>query len=77
MNKDKYSDRIIALEGDPNSLKNQGISFILAQQFQLCIDLEKWLAAPHYGIEAYQIKNVVDSLEKRNKFLEYIYNKIK
>jgi len=75
--KEELTERLKKLKGDFNSFKNQSINFITSQQFKLIIDLESWEEQPHFGIEPEQIQSVKEGMEKRQKLLQYIYNKLK
>jgi len=77
MNKEKLTERLKKLKGNPSSLKNQSINYITSQQYKLEIDLENWNNQDHSSLEEEQITNVINGFDIRNKLLEYIYNKLK
>jgi hypothetical protein len=77
MNKEKLTERLKKLKGNPSSLKNQSINYITSQQYKLEIDLENWNNQDHSLLEEEQITSVINGFDKRNKLLEYIYNKLK
>ena len=77
MNKEKLTERLKKLKGNPSSLKNQSINYITSQQYKLEIDLENWNNQDHSSLEEEQITNVINNFDIRNKLLEYIYNKLK
>ena len=77
MNKEKLTERLKKLKGNPSSLKNQSINYITSQQYKLEIDLENWNNQDHSLLEEEQITNVINGFDKRNKLLEYVYNKLK
>jgi len=77
MNKEKLTERLKKLKGNPSSLKNQSINYITSQQYKLEIDLENWNNQDHSSLEEEQITNVINGFDKRNKLLEYVYNKLK
>jgi len=71
--KEMLTDRLVALEGDENSLKNQSIRYITSQQFKLIVDLESWRDQDHATLDQEQIDGVAEGMEKRKKLLAYIY----
>ena len=77
MNKEKLTERLKKLKGNPSSLKNQSINYITSQQYKLEIDLENWNNQDHSSLEEEQITNVINNFDIRNKLLEYVYNKLK
>ena len=77
MNKEELTERLKNLKGNPLSLKNQSINYITSQQYKLKIDLENWNNQQHASLDQDQIDNVVDGFAKRDRLLEYIYNKLK
>ena len=46
MNKEKLTERLKKLKGNPSSLKNQSINYITSQQYKLEIDLENYQVIP-------------------------------
>ena len=77
MNKEKLTERLKKLKGNPSSLKNQSINYITSQQYKLKVDLENWNNQQHASLDQDQVDNVVHGFAKRNRLLEYIYNKLK
>lgn len=75
--KEELTERLVKLEAPVNSLQNQAINFITSNQFKLILDLENWEQSPHQGIEPEQIESVKKGMEKRQKLLQFIYNKLK
>ena len=60
MNKEKLTERLKKLKGNPSSLKNQSINYITSQQYKLEIDLENWNNQDHSSLEEEQITNVIN-----------------
>ena len=77
MNKEELTERLKTLKGNPFSLKNQSINYITSQQYKLEVDLENWNSQEHASLDQDQVENVAKGFTKRNKLLEYIYNKLK
>jgi len=77
MNKEELTERLKNLKGNPLSLKNQSINYITSQQYKLKVDSENWNNQQHASLDQDQIDNVVHGFDKRNRLLEYIYNKLK
>ena len=77
MNKEELTERLKNLKGNPLSLKNQSINYITSQQYKLKVDSENWNNQQHASLDQDQIDNVVHGFAKRDRLLEYIYNKLK
>ena len=77
INKEKLAERLKNLKGNMKSLNNQSINLITSQQFKLIVDLENWTEQHHYGIEPEQVESVKEGMKKRQKLLNFIYNKLK
>ena len=77
MNKEELTERLKNLKGNPLSLKNQSINYITSQQYKLKIDLENWNNQEHASLDQDQIDSVIQGFAKRNRLLEYVYNKLK
>jgi hypothetical protein len=77
MNKEELTERIKNLKGNLLSLKNQSINYITSQQYKLKVDSENWNNQEHASLDQDQIDNVVHGFAKRDRLLEYIYNKLK
>jgi hypothetical protein len=77
MNKEELTERLKNLKGNPFSLKNQSINYITSQQYKLKIDLENWNNQEHASLDQDQIDSVIQGFAKRNRLLEYVYNKLK
>ena len=77
MNKEELTERLKNLKGNPLSLKNQSINYITSQQYKLKIDLENWNNQEHASLDQDQVDSVIQGFAKRNRLLEYVYNKLK
>ena len=73
--KQELLDRLKNLDGySEQTLSNQSLRLITAQQFKLVVDLEAWNSQDHDTLDEDQVVCVADGMEKRKKVLDYISN---